>query len=61
MTARATFKQSDIERACKGAIAAGLPVARVVIVDGRIEVIIGEQDDGAEDWRNGSPLYQSEA
>lgn len=44
MTARATFKQSDIERACKGAIAAGLPVARVVIVAGRIEVIIGEGD-----------------
>lgn len=48
MTARATFKQSDIERACKGAIAAGLPVARVIIVDGRIEVIIadGESADG---------------
>lgn len=46
MTARATFKQADIERACKGAIAAGLPVARVIIVDGRIEVIIGDGESG---------------
>lgn len=51
MTARATFKQSDIERACKGAIAAGLPVARVVIVAGRIEVIIGE-GEAADEGQN---------
>lgn len=56
MTARATFKQSDIERACKGAIAAGLPVARVVIVDGRIEVIIGDGDSAEGTGPN--PLEQ---
>lgn len=55
MTARVTFKQSDIERACKGALAAGLPVARVVIVDGRIEVIIG---DGESDEGGPNPLEQ---
>jgi hypothetical protein len=44
MTARVTFRQDDVERACKGVQAAGLPVARVVVVEGRIEVIVGEPD-----------------
>jgi hypothetical protein len=51
MTARAAFKQDDIARAVKGVTAAGLPVARVVVVDGRIEVIVGEPDSEA-----GNPL-----
>jgi hypothetical protein len=51
MTARVTFRQDDVERACKGVTAAGLPVARVVVVDGRIEVIVGEPDSEA-----GNPL-----
>jgi hypothetical protein len=44
VTARATFKQDDVARAVKGVKAAGLPVARVVVLDGRIEVIVGEPD-----------------
>jgi hypothetical protein len=44
MTARATFRQDDVSRACKGVKAAGLPVARVVVVEGRIEVIVGDPE-----------------
>ena len=44
MTARATFKQDDVTRAAKGVRAAGLPVARVIVVDGRIEVIVGDPE-----------------
>ena len=54
MTARATFKQDDVARAVKGVTAAGLQVARVVVVDGRIEVIIGDPDSGLQP--NGNPL-----
>lgn len=44
MTARATFKQDDVSRAVRGVKAAGLPVARVVVIEGRIEVIVGDPD-----------------
>ena len=44
MTARATFKQDDVSRLCRGATAAGLQVTRIVVVDGRIEIIIGAGD-----------------
>ena len=44
MTARATFKQDDVSRAVKGVTAAGLQVARVVVVEGRIEVIVGDPE-----------------
>lgn len=53
MTARATFKQDDVARAVKGVQAAGLAVARVVVVDGRIEVIVGDPDsEGTQPVRN---------
>lgn len=38
MTARAAFKQSDVERACKGVAAAGLKVAFVEVCAGKIVV-----------------------
>lgn len=44
MTRPAAFKQADIERACKGAVAAGLTVARIEINDNGISVIIGEPE-----------------
>lgn len=44
MTARAAFKQSDVERACKGVKAAGLSVARVEFNDNGIVVIVGEAE-----------------
>lgn len=57
MTARATFKQADIERACKGVAAAGLSVARVEFNDNGMVVVVGEPEAPATDWREGSPLY----
>jgi hypothetical protein len=42
-----TFKQGDVKKAIKAAMAAGLPVARVeVSLDGRIVVIAGEPEAG---------------
>jgi len=63
MTARATFKQSDVERAVKGVKAAGLSVAVVRLApDGAVEIVTGPpQDDDMEDWRAGSPLYRNAA
>lgn len=53
MTARANFRQDDVARAVKGVQAAGLAVARVVVVDGRIEVIVGDPDsEGTQPVRN---------
>jgi hypothetical protein len=53
MTARAAFKQDDVSRAVKGVKAAGLPVARVVVVDGRIEVIVGDPESAPLPAPNG--------
>lgn len=63
MTSRATFKQADVERACKGVAAAGLKVALVRLAkDGAIEIVTGPPtDDDKEDWRSGSPLYRKVA
>ena len=52
MTARATFKQSDVERACKGICAAGLSVARVEFNDNGITVVVGEPETASKARRN---------
>lgn len=48
----ATFRQSDVTRAAKGALAAGLPVARMEIDrEGKIVVIIeGGTSKVENDW-----------
>lgn len=61
MSARAAFKQADVERLINGVKAAGLPVAKVVYEGGKVEVVIGEADQDGEDWRKGSPLYRDAA
>lgn len=54
MTARATFKQSDVARAMKGVQAAGQKVERVEIDPSGKIVIYTEStaanDDGPSDW-----------
>jgi hypothetical protein len=49
VTKPARFTKDDVRRAVTGVAAAGLQVARVVVVEGRIEVIVGdhESDDSA--------------
>lgn len=44
MTKRVAFKQADLLRALKCAEQAGLSVARFVINDNGVEVIIGEPE-----------------
>lgn len=50
----ATFKQGDIARAAKGAIAAGLKIARIEVgTDGRIVLVTGKgapPDTSANPW-----------
>jgi hypothetical protein len=56
VTKPAAFRQSDVERACKGALGAGLQVARVrVSPDGSIDIIIS---DGDSDDDGPNPLEQ---
>ena len=53
MNKHTAFKQIDVTRAAKGALAAGLPVGRVEIdPDGKIVVVIGSSQEQAEknDW-----------
>ena len=56
MTARATFKKDDVRRMVEAVSAAGQPVARVVLVDGRIEVIIGDPESEPAPAPKGNPL-----
>lgn len=42
MTAKAAFKQSDLDRAIKCAVRAGLTVARIDLNDNGASIIIGE-------------------
>jgi hypothetical protein len=44
MTARVAFRQDDVRRAAKGAVDAGLSVARIEVENGRIIVIVGDPD-----------------
>lgn len=44
MSARASFKQGDVQRALNAVKAAGYPVSRVVLSEGRVEVIIGDAE-----------------
>ncbi len=52
MTARAIFKQADVERACKGVCAAGLSVARVEFNDNGITIVVGEPEGKPAAKRN---------
>lgn len=52
MTKPAVFKQADLTRACKAAEAAGLKVARIIINDNGIEVVIGDPETAGKARRN---------
>jgi hypothetical protein len=40
-----TFRQRDLMRALRAAVAAGIPVKRVDIENGKIAVVMGEPDE----------------
>lgn len=62
MTAQASFKQKDVERACKAAIGAGLQVARVrVSPDGAIDIIIVGESAAAPRRKLDEILYGKNA
>jgi hypothetical protein len=42
VTARAAFRQADVERVCKGMVAAGLPIAGVEYNDNGFVVLVGD-------------------
>lgn len=48
------FKQADITRAVKGALAAGLTIARVIARPDGVEIVTAahqeQSDDGANPW-----------
>lgn len=61
MTAPARFKQSDINRAMRGARAAGFTDVRIEIAtDGKLVVhgSVKATDLPADDWRANQPLYR---
>jgi hypothetical protein len=39
-----SFKQGDVTKAVKGAVAAGIEVERIEIADGKISVFVGRSD-----------------
>lgn len=62
MSARAAFKQSDIERAVKACEKAGLSVARVKFTQDGFEIVAGETEgQDNNNWFAGSPLYKGAA
>lgn len=52
MTKPATFRQADVERACKAVRCAGLPVVRVRIMPGGIIDIITAGNDSEPEGKN---------
>jgi hypothetical protein len=50
------FKQTDITRALKGALAAGMEVARIEIVEGKIVVVPGKPNGGCNGGGVVTPL-----
>jgi hypothetical protein len=50
------FKQTDVTRALKGALAAGMEVARIEIEKGKIVVVPGYRDGRCNDGATATPL-----